>query len=386
MTAVVMLPPNSWADRVENIRLGLMFGAVAWGVAALAVRAAACAAPLTRSRRPGPRYALYVAVAFAAAVGILYLLSIGLGMTFPILAGFVGVGLLFAVPVFTFNQVCGFSAKLTLIPTALALTVLLAEGMIVDSPPKLIEVPVGRTKAGEITFLSWNVGLGVPFGQGSRREHLDAIVKTITDSRADVVCLQELGGPDHLRLIIAQLGPEWSGVCSQDAPKATAVLSKFRGAYYAPRTDLVFGGPAVFELATPSGAVLFLSVHLRPGKAAEDRRNTIQWLVDYAQAHGGQFIVAGDFNADPRAMVEQIPSVFTDNAQMDKGTYALLADHWQDVGVSGPGTSLLSRRLDRIFIPKSMTHSAYAVLASRRQPWMDHDPVTVRIQLGDSKD
>jgi endonuclease/exonuclease/phosphatase family metal-dependent hydrolase len=232
-----------------------------------------------------------------------------------------------------------------------------------------------------LRVMTWNLGTSPPFGGSSQPDALDDIARTILDSGATVVCLQELAAGPHLERLMDYLGPEWMGVTAVWANKGTAVITTHRAHYVQPDPNAPFGGPTIATLRTAAGPIDVISCHAAPGRSADGRYSLAEQLADRIRRSGRPTILAGDFNLDPDRSEGLLTSRFTDNRSLDEKTYAMLTAVAPDAAKPAGATSLLGRRIDWVLATPQLRPVRAVVLDGKRRGLMDHKPVVVDLQL-----
>lgn len=231
-----------------------------------------------------------------------------------------------------------------------------------------------------VRIVSWNLGLGQPGSAPSPERYRDEIAATLNELKPDVVLLQEVSSAEYLEKLRSGLGSEWRGGRSRpESGMATAVLARLDGEFSAPRTDAPFGGPAVFSGSVHS-ALRFVSVHLPPERQAKMRFTYASELKKlFPLKEGSPLVIGGDLNIDTDSWWDNRAGVFTDSIAIDIETLGVLGAMGNDAGIGTAPTAVMSRRIDRIFVPPDSRALRYEVVKGKRRGRMDHDPIVVDV-------
>jgi endonuclease/exonuclease/phosphatase family metal-dependent hydrolase len=226
-------------------------------------------------------------------------------------------------------------------------------------------VPPERPDAG-LRVVTWN--LGSPGGRARDRD-LKHVAVALLELDADVVCLQELAGPEQL----AELLRLMRRLVASVADGGVALL--VRRLESEPARAPEVGRPAVLVDLRASGAqVRVAGLHASPWSArarnAELGACTGALLADPADA----YLLLGDLNLDP--LLDGRSDLFSDDAHLDLETYNALAERMTDCGLEAGPTAEPDRRLDYVFA-RGLRVLAAGVWTSRRVGDMDHRPLVV---------
>lgn len=365
------------AERGENLLLGFLVGvALTLPMAVAAVAVARVKLTLSPVLQVLARFTLLLLAAGVLSAGLALLLKK------PILGllAITGWGIPLAALYLAVDLTAGFSRRRALVLLTLLVSAFVAVWLLAPFQAQPASIVTEAAAPGDLVLLSWNVGLGQPFSAGSQRQHLDAIVAAIQQHKADVVCLQELGGQEHLKVLLAGLGPPWQGHLSLDGNRVPAVLSRLPGTFRSPRQDFPFGGPASALLETPGGPLEVLTLHLPAEQNALGREMYVDWLINEVRGRQVPVVVGGDFNLDPGGWWDRVSPLLTDDLERDQRSLTRLRELGVDVGRDASATSALSRRLDIILAPPALRCVQYHVLHGTRQGRMDHWPILVRLR------
>lgn len=232
-----------------------------------------------------------------------------------------------------------------------------------------------------LKLLTWNIGRVHLGGRINRifrhdsRAHdgaLDHVARTIRETEAHVVALQELASRSQMEQLLERLGPEWSGCMGPDAggDRAVAVLA-WAQAGAAQLATVALGGGRNAEVVQGPGW-LAMGVHFdafRPRVRKQQAEGLVRFLESRDES---VLIVAGDLNIDLRYPLHATPS--------DRRFMRALTRTFRDLGRGKGYTVMGRRRLDYVLVRGSGT-ADLKVLRRRRVPLGDHDPLLARIAL-----
>ena len=214
----------------------------------------------------------------------------------------------------------------------------------------------------DLVVMSWNCGLGNPHATPSRREDLPAIARTITQSNAHVVCLQEVGD-ENRDALLALLGGSWQGVSNEpNNGWADSVITRLPARLETLVLPQLYRGTAAAHIEYAGQSLELLSVHLSPGAASDRRHEQVASLRGYARSARAPVLVAGDMNLDPSCVWDRWLPFFTDAVQRDFDVQGMLWDIGLDAGEGCSSTATLSRRIDRILVPSRWKTVEFRVL------------------------
>jgi len=236
-----------------------------------------------------------------------------------------------------------------------------------------------------LRLLTWNIGYAA-FEDDSRAhtKDLKTIAETILNYDPDAVALQELTGPDQLKILLSNLHDRYRGAIAPagSSDRLEAVLVKVRDPRFQSfAADGRYGIAATFHLGDQSPEIVWASAHADSFKAARRRVFTGE-VVDWARnrPRGSIVFVAGDFNFELRAKDES--HFYTDDVQNDSEAYSYALKYFRDLGRDAGYTAIDDRRIDYIFGPKeSVVLRRAEVLRNAGVGKMDHWPVLVEVNL-----
>ncbi|MGE3806822.1 MAG: endonuclease/exonuclease/phosphatase family protein [Gemmataceae bacterium] len=378
MALIFLLPATHARELPENLLIGLIVGTCLW----LLLYVGAVVGTMLRvfRRRDGSPRASFGAIVVLffvvlALAGASYLGAKPLHGVLMIMGGALPVAAIYLALSRSGRRTRGFGWLAA--AGVAAVLVLMLVGPLQPRPDQLVHGDPGKH---DLVVLSWNLGTGQPASTPALDSFLDGVTETILQHEADVVALQEVDGQAQLDRLLARLGPEWRGQVSGEVPRATAVLTRLPGKFFAWNKALWYGGPATVRLSVDHGRLEIASVHLPPEQASAARLQYAAWLHDTARLKTNPVLFAGDLNLDPTGFWDRWSSVFTDSPERDALSLARLASGADDVGRLGSGTAALSRRVDYILVPLAWECVDYQVLYGQKQGRMDHHPIRVRIR------
>lgn len=241
-----------------------------------------------------------------------------------------------------------------------------------------------------VRLLSWNIGNGdLETETRAHTEDLPAVAQVILDNDADAVALQELTGPNQLKLLLAFLKNRYRGyVCgAAGGDRVEAVLVKAqagrindRGVRFddVPAGDR-FAAAATFRLQKDLREIVLVSAHADAFSASR-RRTFTEDVVDWARSRSGNEIVfiAGDLNFE--VSIRNKNNLFTDDAKHDSESFAYLLKYFRDLGQDAGETSINDRRIDYVFGPsRGVSLRRAEVLRGAAVGRMDHWPLLVEV-------
>jgi exodeoxyribonuclease-3 len=166
-------------------------------------------------------------------------------------------------------------------------------------------------QAGLMRFATWNVN--------SIKARLPRLLEWLTDTKPDVVCLQETKVPaDGFPPEVAELGyavaaygqGRWNGVALLSKVGLDDVRQGFPGEPGYPDVE-------AREISATCGGIRFMSIYVPNGRTPEDPhyQYKLSWLAALRDAlvpevAAGPFVVAGDFNVAPTDDDVWDPQVF----------------------------------------------------------------------------
>ncbi len=243
----------------------------------------------------------------------------------------------------------------------------------------------GQHDGPRLRLLTWNIGYAAE--EDDSRAHtkdLRAVADTILSKDPDAVALQELTGPDQLKVLLGFLHNRYQGAIAQpgSADRVPAVLVKARGARFDNfAADQRYAVGATFQLRPELPQIVLVSAHADAFKA-ERRRVFTGDVVDWGRnrPNGASVFIAGDFNFELNAKDES--HLFTDNVKNDSEAYSYMLKYFRDLGREAGRTAIDDRRIDYIFGPREGVALRWTeVLRDAAVGKMDHWPVVIEVAL-----
>jgi endonuclease/exonuclease/phosphatase family metal-dependent hydrolase len=238
----------------------------------------------------------------------------------------------------------------------------------------------------QLRLMTWNIGYAER--EDDTRAHtsdLRAVAQTIMRSDPDAVALQELTGPDQLKILLGLLGGRYRGTVAPagSSDRVEAVLVKDRNAVFDNvQTGSRFAMGATFHLNGNTTDLVLVSSHADAFSAAKRRTYTGD-IVDWAHArpNGAIAFIAGDFNFELSAGNQSY--FYTDNVKHDSESYSYVLRYFRDLGRDAGDTAINDRRIDYIFGPtgEEVLLRKAEVLRGAAVGRMDHWPVVVEVGL-----
>jgi hypothetical protein len=291
-----------------------------------------------------------------------------------------------------------------------------------------------------VSILQWNVGnfdvrlhptgggprgMFYSYASASREEDLRGIARVILDQKPDVVALQELvvGADHHGRL--EKLTGYQTAAAGDPAQRHTQALLIRPGLTATPGpAPEKFRGVCALIRDESGARYLAASTHSTAGRFTEERAAEHDALAAWAAKVREPLVVAGDFNFDEdpasfHGALERwswlLPPLASSDWKRDCAALAALRAALQDAGAgAGPtagmprhwkkialpwgapliplagllGIGRLRSRLDYVWASSAFKPVEARVLpltgprsSGEDFPWMDHDPVAVRVAL-----
>ena len=243
----------------------------------------------------------------------------------------------------------------------------------------------GQRDGARLRLLTWNIGYAAE--EDDSRAHtkdLRAVADTILNNDPDAIALQELTGPDQLKVLLGYLHNRYQGAIAPagSGDRVTAVLVKARGARFENfAADQKYVVSATFQLRPELPQIMFVSAHADAFKA-ERRRVFTGDVVDWARnrRNGATVFIAGDFNFELNAKDES--HLYTDNVKNDSEAYSYVLKYFRDLGREAGYTAVDDRRIDYIFGPREgVAVRRTDVLRDAAVGKMDHWPVVIEVAL-----
>jgi endonuclease/exonuclease/phosphatase family metal-dependent hydrolase len=241
----------------------------------------------------------------------------------------------------------------------------------------------GKHDGPRLRLLTWNIGYAeMEDDSRAHTKDLRAVAETILSNEPDAVALQELNGPEQLKILLGYLHNRYQGAIAPpgDGDRVDAVLVKGAARFENFKAEKKYAVAATLHL--PKAAeIVFVSAHADAFKA-ERRRVFVGDLVDWARARpsGTLVFVGGDFNFELKAKDES--HLYTDNVKNDSEAYSYALKYFRDLGRDAGYTAVDDRRIDYIFGPtESVALRRAEVLRDAAVGQMDHWPVLIEVAL-----
>lgn len=236
-----------------------------------------------------------------------------------------------------------------------------------------------------LRLITWNIGYAELADDSlAHTKDLQAVADTILSNDPDAVALQELTGPDQLKILLGYLHGRYRGAVAPpgNSDRVDAVLVKDHDARFENLpADGKYAVAAAFHLRPQSPGIVLVSAHADAFSATRRRVFTGE-VVDWARGRPGGSIVliGGDFNFELDAKDES--HFYSDNVKHDSEAYSYALKYFRDLGRDAGYTAINDRRIDYIFGPPEMVLLRRAeVLQSAGTGQMDHWPLLVEVAL-----
>lgn len=236
-----------------------------------------------------------------------------------------------------------------------------------------------------LRVMTWNIGYGnLEADSRAHTSDLKAVAETILNEDPDAVALQELTGPEQLKILLGHLHGKYSGAVAAagSADRVDAVLVKGRGAKFldVPSAEKHLA-TATFRPDSQMPEIVLISAHADAYKAAR-RRVYTEDLIDWASKRSASTVVliGGDFNfeLDQRDKT----NLYTDNVKNDSEAYSHILKYFRDLGREAGYTAVDDRRIDYLFAPAEKVVLRRAeVLRNAGVGQMDHWPLLIEMAL-----
>ncbi|HEU5238961.1 MAG TPA: endonuclease/exonuclease/phosphatase family protein [Pyrinomonadaceae bacterium] len=236
-----------------------------------------------------------------------------------------------------------------------------------------------------LKLMTWNIGYAeLEDDSRAHTQDLKTVAETLLHNDPDAVALQELTGPEQLRILLGHLHGKYRGAVAPmgSSDRVEAVLVKDRDA----RFENVPAGEkycvaAAFHLRPQSPEVVFTSAHADAFSAARRRSYTGE-VVDWARGRERNSLVfiGGDFNFELDAKAQS--HFYSDNLKHDSEAYSYLLKYFRDLGRDAGYTAVNDRRIDYVFGPaQKITVRRAEILRGAGAERMDHWPLIVEVSL-----
>ena len=240
------------------------------------------------------------------------------------------------------------------------------------------------TDGPRLRLLTWNIGYAdMEPDTRAHTKDLEAVADAILQQDPDAVALQELTGPEQLKILLGYLKQRYQGAVAPaagGADRVEAVLVKTPSARFA---NVAAGGKFAIATTFTFGPkeVTLVSAHADAFAAAKRRAYT-EGVTDWTRQRPATTLVfvAGDFNFELSPRDES--HLYTDNLKHDSEAYSHLLAYFRDLGRDAGDTAINDRRIDYIFGPSEAVLLRRAeVLRAAAVGRMDHWPVLIEVAL-----
>ncbi len=236
-----------------------------------------------------------------------------------------------------------------------------------------------------LRLMTWNIGYAeLEDDSRAHTKDLKTVADTILSNDPDAIALQELTGPEQLKVLLGYLHGRYSGAVAPpgNSDRVDAVLVKDGKAHFENlAADGKYAIAASFHLRPQSPGVVLVSAHADAFSATRRRVFTGE-VVDWARGRPGGSIVliGGDFNFALDAKDES--HFYSDNVKHDSEAYSYVLKYFRDLGREAGYTAINDRRIDYIFgPPETVLLRRAEVLQSAGTGQMDHWPLLVEVTL-----
>lgn len=243
----------------------------------------------------------------------------------------------------------------------------------------------GARDGPRLRLITWNIGYAeLEDDSRAHTKDLQAIAQTILSNDPDAVALQELTGPDQLKVLLGHLKGRYKGAVAPpgNSDRIDAVLVKSRDARFEQLpADGKYAIAASFHQQPQSQEIVFVSAHADAFSAARRRVYTGE-LIDWARNRpkGSIVLIGGDFNFELSPRDES--HLYSDNVKNDSEAYSYALKYFRDLGRDAGETAANDRRIDYLFGPAEKVLLRRAeVLRNAGVGRMDHWPLLVEVAL-----
>jgi endonuclease/exonuclease/phosphatase family metal-dependent hydrolase len=154
----------------------------------------------------------------------------------------------------------------------------------------------GTRDGPHLRLITWNIGYAeLEDDSRAHTQDLKAVADTILSNDPDAVALQELVGPEQLKILLSYLHGRYRGAVAPlgNADRVEAVLVKDRDARF---EQIAADGKYAFGLVSlqpKSAEVVMVSAHADAFSAARRRRSRATWLTGRAYVIAARVVVIG---------------------------------------------------------------------------------------------